>query len=384
MKQILKKLYVFWDDAFDWLMVRRLRSLEIKKFRFPERKAIYEKIQLTPEQSASIDKLYEENYGRIPHTWHRHFTAFTGHFDENYFPELLFIPEFEHFMNYNRAYVDAFSDKNVISALANQAGIQTPRALLTCSCGSYCVRGEYATYDQALSFFANLGEAFIKPSVDSCSGQGCSVVVMHDGVDELSGKGAETIFAELGKHFVVQERIRCEKSIADIYPDSVNTFRVITYRWKGEIDAMPVIMRIGQGKANVDNAHAGGIFVAVSNEGVLGKTAFTEFNMQYTRHPDTKVVFEGHKIDGFARVLESAKRMHAALPQLGVYNWDFTINDAGDPVLIEANTIGGSVWLPQMAHGTGVFGDRLPEVLRWIRMMKKLPKSKREPHYFGM
>ncbi len=35
-----------------------------------------------------------------------------------------------------------------------------------------------------------------------------------------------------------------------------------------------------------------------------------------------------------------------AIPQLGSYNWDFTLDGAGIPVLIEVNVNGGSIWLP--------------------------------------
>lgn len=71
--------------------------------------------------------------------------------------------------------------------------------------------------------------------------------------------------------------------------------------------------------------------------------------------------------------------MHEAVPQIGVVNWDITLNHDGDPVLIEANTQNGSVWLPQMAHGTAPFAERTEEVLQWLRFMKKL-----KPHERGM
>jgi D-alanine-D-alanine ligase-like ATP-grasp enzyme len=74
--------------------------------------------------------------------------------------------------------------------------------------------------------------------------------------------------------------------------------------------------------------------------------------------------------------------MHAAIPQLGVVNWDFTIDPAGNPVLIEANCKNGSVWLPQMAHGVAAFGERTAEVLQWLRFMKKLRPHERV-HYVG-
>ena len=43
--------------------------------------------------------------------------------------------------------------------------------------------------------------------------------------------------------------------------------------------------------------------------------------------------------------------MAMQLPEIGVVNWDFTVDHNNNPVLIEANIGGGSIWLTQMANG---------------------------------
>ena len=141
----------------------------------------------------------------------------------------------------------------------------------------------------------------------------------------------------------------------------------MTYVWDGEIQLAPVIMRIGRNGSFVDNAHAGGMFIAINPDGTLHKTAFTEFKDAFTEHPDTHLVFEGHQVENFDKVLEQARLIHAAVPQLGVVNWDFTIDQNEQPVLIEANTSAGSIWLFQMAWGCGVFGDNTVSVLEWLK-----------------
>lgn len=84
-----------------------------------------------------------------------------------------------------------------------------------------------------------------------------------------------------------------------------------------------------------------------------------------------------------AVVVETVKNMHYSLPTIGVINWDMTLDEEGNPVLIEANVNGGSIWLFQMAHGCGVFGDKTPEILRWIGKMDKLNYEDRQMHHFG-
>ena len=130
MKRKIKRIIV---NALDRLFLYLSRKNEIKKFKDSRRKEIYNKIVLNNEQKKEIDELYKNNYGcRIPYTWHRHYTAFTNNFDKNYFPELLYIPEFERFMNLDKEYCKAFSDKNVTPLIANSINIKTPKQIIAC------------------------------------------------------------------------------------------------------------------------------------------------------------------------------------------------------------------------------------------------------------
>lgn len=355
-----------------------------KKFDDPRRKSIYEKVSLSSEQISEIDKIYIDNYGeKIPYIWHKHFTAFTGKFDPNYFPETLYIPEFEYYMNMNGNYASVLEDKNFLPLLSSGIGIKTPKTILSCSRGFYYKEDTPLNKKEATTYISDIGKAFVKPSIGSSSGENCFTVNFKNGTDIISSKSAEQIIDEVGSDFCVQEIIVCSNSIRKIYPHSVNTFRVITYRWKNEICIIPVIMRIGQGGAMVDNAHAGGMFIAVDNNGKLHKTAFTEFKTEYQKHPDTGVIFDGYEIPGFSKVIDCAKKMHANIPQIGSVNWDFTIDETETPVLIEANVMGGSVWLSEMAHGCGPFGDKTSEILRWLKFMNSSSPKERQNYMFG-
>ena len=361
------------------------RRQELQKVRDPRRKQFYEHITLTPEQEAAIDRLYVDNYGeKIPYTWHRLYTSYTGHFDVNYFPELLYFPEFERFENLWREYPDVLDDKNLTPPLAAAAGVHMPRTFLSCTKGMLR-DGEYRhlCLNEALARLENAGELFCKPTVDTGSGRGCFVARFENGADALSGESAGAVLERLGPDFVMQERLVCHESIRKRYPGSVNTFRVLTYRWKDDILFAPTSMRIGQGGKYLDNAHAGGMFIAIDDDGTLHRQAFTEFHDVFERHPDTGLVFEGYRIPLYPEVKAAAKRMHEMLPQLGVVHWDFTIDEAGRPTLIEINTQGGSVWLCEIAHGRGAFGENTAEVLRWLRLMKNTKNAERKNYAFG-
>lgn len=358
---------------------------ELKKYKDPRRVSIYEKIQLTDGQKEEIDSLYIENYGKkVPHIWHRHFTAFTGVFDKNYFPELLYIPEFEEFMNMYSEYNKVFSDKNILPYIAKAANVKAPQTIISCIKGVYRNKeNKIITKREALSLISNIGEVFIKPSIDCNSGKNCAILDVDGNLDRSSGRPIDEIIESIGLDFLVQEKVVCHKSISDIYAYSVNTFRVITYIWKNEIKFMPATLRMGKEGRRIDNSHAGGMFVAIDNDGTLHDTAFTEFREAFSIHPDTKFCYKNHKIESFPRILSAAKSMHELIPHIGVVNWDFTIDETGEPVIIEMNLHGGSIALPQRVHGKGVFGDDTAEVLRWLALMKKTKPSERYKYAFG-
>lgn len=360
-KRIKSEIEIFLEKRIH----RKKLQAEIKKFKDPRRVAIYSSVQLTPEQKKQIDDLFSVHYGmKVPYTWHRHFTAFTGRFDPRYIPETLFIPEYERYMNPDQNYINVFADKNVLAMIAKGVGIRMPETVASCANG-VLRDGNYhiVRWDNLVDLLPE-ETCFAKPTIDSDSGKGCMLI------DKKQTDLISTL-ETMGNNFVVQERIVCSDSIQKINPSSVNTFRVMTYFWDGKIQCAPVIMRIGRNGSFLDNAHAGGLFIAVNQDGTLHKTAFTEFKISFTEHPDTHVVFDGYKIDNFDKVIESAKRIHAAMPQLGVVNWDFTIDKDETPVLIEANTSGGSIWLFQMAWGCGVFEENTVGILEWIKEKKK-------------
>ena len=108
----------------------RVRTLqEWQSVREPAFKKQYSSVRLTREQEEEIDRLYLAYYGKkIPYTWHRLFTSYTGRFDASYFPDLLFTPRFERFENMYSHYVRVLPDKNLSPMLACKAGIRVPES----------------------------------------------------------------------------------------------------------------------------------------------------------------------------------------------------------------------------------------------------------------
>ena len=383
---ILRNIKVKVLDSWESFIQSRKRNGEIRKFKDTRRVQIANLYPLSNEQKKQIDELYINNYGeKIDYVWHQNYAAHAGKFDCRFFPELLYIPEFEAYQIQNKAIAKMLSDKNFLPIVAKSVNIKMPETIVSCTNGVLRNSNNQIVSETEALCLLNIikTELFVKPTKGSCSGVGCSKVKVLDKMDFRGGNLLINNQLSYGKDFVVQKVLKCHKSLVDIYPSSVNTFRVITYIWHNEIKTMPVILRIGQGGHFLDNAHAGGMFIAINNDGRLGKFAITEFNERFEKHPDTGLVFATHKIEHFDKVLLAAQKIHEAVPQIGVVNWDFTIDESGEPVLIEANCNGGSVWLIQMAHGVGAFGKDTEEVLQWMRFMKRLKPHERLNYYGG-
>lgn len=345
-------------------------SIKTEKIKMSDkrRQKIANSYKLTDEQKQEIDRYYLKYYGKkIPYVWHQYYSSYTGNFDVRYIPELLFIPEIERrFVPKN--YGEVLSDKNLLPLIIrNENGVKTPKIIISCQNGQ--IRNgdmEFITFDQAAELLKNAGKVFLKPTINSNSGKGCAVLDIQNSVDQKSGKELKEILKSQGKNFNIQELITNSKSLASLHPSSLNTLRITTYIWKGDIYHFPLLVRIGRGGNNMDNAHMGGMFVGLDDYGIIKNCAFTEFQERYYIHPDTKIKFDGYKIDETPQVIETVERLHQTIPQIGMISWDATIDDKSNVIIVEINTQGQTIWLSQMANGVGAFGENTEEILKWI------------------
>lgn len=347
----------------------RARKSENKKISDPQRQERLKKYVLSEEQKREIDAVYIENYGKkVPYDWHRLISSYTRKFDPRYIPELLFIPEIEaKFVP--REYMSTFADKNLLPILINGIeGVKTPKIFLACINGIFrTAEMELVSREKAIEYLYDIGRVFLKPTLDSNSGNGCGIYEFQQGKDIISNRTVEEIILSAGNNFNLQEILTNCEDVRKLHPGSLNTFRIVTYVWKNKIWHFPMILRIGCGMATLDNTHQGGIFIGVDDEGYLNECAFTETQKRYFEHPDSKIIFAGYQIPEIKRVLNALENVHKRFPQIGLISWDAIVNQQGDVVIIEMNLEGQASWVCEMGNGKPVFGENTEEILRWIR-----------------
>ena len=152
-----------------------------------------------------------------------------------------------------------------------------------------------------------------------------------------------------------------------LYPHSINTLRVITYIVGDRVEHAPITLSMGRSGNHVDNIQAGGVSVAVTDQGFLNSEGFTHYKEVYNSHPDTGTVFENYKLPEIKKLINTAKSMHEKTPHMRMISWDFTLDEKDRIVLLEFNLSGQSVWFPQMVSGKAVFGKNTEKMIQLIK-----------------
>ena len=285
----------------------------------------------------------------------------------------LYIPVFERLMN-SPNYYNCLQDKNITELLVKGFDFVKPLDVyVRCSNGIVTDKNyNVISIEEAADILNTKDKIFIKPTVGTCSGIGCRICIPNNGFDKKTNEKIVDILKSYGKDFVVQNVLKNNESLNRLNPSSLNSFRIITYILDGKIYHMPISLKIGRADSYLDNAHAGGIFIGVDDNGNLLDFAHSELGGNYDKHPDNGIVFKGYKIDEVPKVLEVAHKLQALIPHVGCINWDLTVDENNNVVLIEANMRGGSIWHPQMANGKAAFGENTGRVLEIVRENKEL------------
>lgn len=365
------KIYSIYIKIIDKVKYIRTKMILIKRINEKRRKNNRKKIKFTSIQKKSINEFYKKYYGKkIPLKWHKEYYFVSDKFDYKYIPETIALLEFEKQMN-NPNYYKCFSDKNVIEKFFEKTNIaKIPKAFFRCSNGIITnFDGSIITFDCLIDELNNIGEVFIKPALycESGGGKKCQKLNLLNGIDRNSKRNINEIINEYKDNYVIQEVLKNNTLLNKIHPQSFNTFRIITYFLDGKVYHAPIVLKMGIDDLKVDNIGAGGIFVGVKDDGTFCEAAKNEFGDTFLTHPNTNVRFSECKCENIKKVIEAAHKMQAMLPQIGCIHWDFSIDENEDVVFLEANVRYGGFWLPQMAHGEGVFGENTEKILLSLR-----------------
>ncbi len=273
-----------------------------------------------------------------------------------------YIPDF---YAYYLMFPQSFRDRNVLCedkrlmySINAGLGIAQPVELFSTRDGVfYDSQLDPLTIDKAQRHIAECGarRLFVKPTF-GVGGKGIEAFDLSENGAYLNCKTREpldeAVLAKLAaEDHIVQIGLEQHPTMNAIYPDAVNTFRIVTEcDDKGRARVLLSLLRMGSGGGHIDNASSGGIYIGVDPEtGVLGATALRDDRSEHTHHPDTGFRFEGYAVPMWKELAAFACTVAAKYREIRYVGWDvaYTVNG---PVIIEGNN-GPSIEILQDHYG---------------------------------
>ena len=246
----------------------------------------------------------------------------------------------------------ALSDKYIQKSLLIGFGLPTPELLGTAG------RHFDITDEISLSRFLSTcsDDIVIKP-VSSSGGD--RILVLTHVAGSITCSGEKISVDELWAHlrvnwergFLIEKKVRNTNEIDILYPDSLNTFRVVTIKTRdGTWHSPACALKLGRGGSNVDNLAAGGLQISFDSSGTSCSAYDHIAHKEITHHPDTKAALVGIKLDCYRDVINLGLRASRKFGFLGTIGWDIAMTDRG-AMIIEGNTL----WAPKFQIPIGGF-----------------------------
>ncbi len=302
--------------------------------------------RLTKSQKAEIDDVWK---GAVKdYSTHELCLTATGEFDPRICSELLFRLKIEPALN-EQGLKRAWADKCYFDRLL-------PGAPFPCSvvravgCGyTTCYYGEQdqpISREEAIRLTKDLGQFIIKPSMENGYGRG---VRLEDGSCDL-----QKLFDEYKRDFVVQKVVRQHEELAKLSARSLNIFRFMTCRLNGKARLLSASLRANEADAPNDNYVTedgrGMVIVGVHPDGRLKEKGYYSSGISIDCLK-SGVRFKGITVPSFEKMKQLAVHLSEKLGHFGFVAWDITVDEKGNPIVIEYNIKGPGIIYYQYANG---------------------------------
>lgn len=333
---------------------------------------------------SEVRKFWKENYFReIDPVLHLAFKNLTGKKDTRIIPGEVMWKDIIPYFN-DMGIRAGYSDKNIYDKLLNPP--HSAETVLKRVRGTYFDSKNNAlnaneAYQLLIDFH---DEMIIKPS-NTDNGKGIAKLTKKEQHIYLHQKVVTMTELEdiYGSNFIVQKVIKQHPVMAEPHPSSVNTLRMVTFRWKNEIRYLLTFARFGANNDVKDNAGTGGVCCGITDSGEFMDYAVDEHVNKYTHHPTTNYRFaSGAKVPNFETFKQYVIDLHKDILHHDFVSWDIAVGEDGMPVFIEMN-FRGATWLYQLAAQRSIFGDLTEEVLQYVSEQLQDDKLKRKTNMYN-
>ena len=181
-------------------------------------------------------------------------------------------------------------------------------------------------------------DAFFAKQLDSFGGLGVKKIRLSEHPEH------KKLYDELmeSNMYLVESVIEQHPEMSRLCPQALNTIRITTIvNDKHEAKVLYAILRVGNGKSDIDNVTSGGMYTKLDDEGIVRYPMFCDKTAEtYYVHPNNGFQFEGFQVPYFKEALAFCKKAAYVEPDLRYVGWDVGISPEG-PVLVEGNNLPG-------------------------------------------
>ncbi|MEE0429263.1 MAG: sugar-transfer associated ATP-grasp domain-containing protein [Bacteroidales bacterium] len=253
----------------------------------------------------------------------------TGHdeVDSRYIPDDLYYTIVDPYFNkpIDCRYID---DKNLYDLLFSD--VNQPKTVARKENGQFISASyELITEKEVLLACGEIGKVVVKKSTNANGGES-----IYFWENDNSKKSLEILKNILKKDydFVIQECVKQHSEIAKRHPTSINTIRILTLNWHGEVRVLSAIIRMGANGSNVDNGHSGGVFCGIDEKGRLKNCAYNYMTGQKfeNTHPTSGAVFSDSVIPNFDKCKDLVCKLAPRITSFSrLTSWDLSITEEG-------------------------------------------------------
>lgn len=262
-----------------------------------------------------------------------------------------------------RKYQFYYSDKNNFNKLLPE--VFMPKVFLM-NIDGFMYDGKYnlLKHDEVEAYLRGLSKSqdriVLKPSRQA-SGVGVQILKKDAYGNFANGKGRmlslQMLKEDYGANYLLQECLNQSDYMSQFNSSSINTIRIATYRdGNGRVNYMSGGLRIGAKGAEVDNAHAGGKFCGVANNGKIGNYVCDWLGVRQTEYNGLDFKNNDWIIPNYNEVKKFAINVSERLLHHDLIALDIALNKENEPQLIEFNVGGFGAWFFLMG-GNSVFSS---------------------------
>jgi len=241
---------------------------------------------------------------------------------------------------YHADYTVILKDKFLFNRMLVSLGFPTPKVIALCSEGTLHWLDSRRTAEPEEITELEGKRVFCKSILGECA-DGVFPLRIKNGKIYLHGEETDIkeILERTDGSFILQEEIIQHPEMSRLFPNSVNSMRIISFHRKTEPEILYALLRTGTGENTSDNWAVGGLLGMIDMEtGKLDNKFLYKpgFGTSRTEHPDTGVVFADFRIPFLDRAMDMARELHSYLYGVKSIGWDVAISEEG-PVFIEGN-----------------------------------------------